>query len=116
MTTQAVATRLVELYNQGKALEAEQELYADVVISHEMGDGKITQGKTAVMEKTKQAFEAAKTVHRSEATKFAVNNDSFLVVFEMDMEMHDGSRFAGTEHGFYKVRDGKVTEEYFFMH
>lgn len=115
MTTEQIAQRLVELYNDGKAVEAEKELYAQNVISHEQYTDQPISGLENIIAKTTAAFANATKVNRSEATKFFVNNDSFLVVFELDMVMKDGRVMKGTEYGFYKVSDGKVSEEYFFF-
>jgi hypothetical protein len=114
MTTQEIATRLVELYNEGNALQAEEELYAGTIISHEQDASRNATGKAAVMEKTKQAHSFAKTVNKAEGKVLGVNNNSFLVRFEMDMILKDDTHMIGGEYAFYLVEDGKVTQEYFF--
>jgi hypothetical protein len=115
MTTEAIAKRLVELFNEGKAVEAEKELYADDVASYEQHLDTPVRGLDNIVAKTTAAFANAETVNRAEATKYAVNNDTFVVTFEMDMEMKDGSAIKGTEYGFYSVLDGKISKEHFFM-
>lgn len=114
MTTQQVAERLIELFNQGKAVEAEQELYAHDVTSHEQDERGIVEGKDNIIAKTKEAFAQATKVHKAEGTLLGVNNHSFLVRFDMDMELANGFRFQGEEFGFYELEDGKVKKEYFF--
>jgi hypothetical protein len=114
LTAKELADRLVELYNDGKALQAEEELYADDVVSHEQQEGAITQGKAAVMAKTKAAFEGITTVHKNVAHPALINNDTFLIKFEVDLERASG-RMGGTEYGFYQVKDGKVAVEYFYF-
>ncbi len=52
MTTKEIAERLVELYNDGKSTQAEEELYAQDSISHEQ-DGRTATGLEAIIEKTK---------------------------------------------------------------
>jgi hypothetical protein len=113
MSTQEIADRLVELYNQGKPTQAEEELYADEVISHEQ-NGSVTTGKEAVIKKTATAFETFDASHKNEATKVYVNQDTFLVIFEMEMLM-EGMKTDATEYGYYKTKDGKIAEEYFYF-
>jgi len=114
MTTQEIADRLVELVNQGKNVDAEQELYAQDVISHEP-DGRTEQGLDKIIEKTKNAFAAVEEMYGGGAKKVFVNQDTFLVIFEMDVKYKGGERMQMTEYGFYRVADGKVVEEYFYF-
>lgn len=115
MNSKEVAERLIELYNQGKPTQAEEELYADTVISHEPDERGTTTGKTAVIEKTKTAFAGIEASRRNEAILLGVNQDTFLIRFEMDVTFAGGHDFQGGEYGFYKVADGMVVEEYFYM-
>ena len=113
MTTKEVADRIIELFNEGKALQAEQETYAQDVISHEQ-DGRTETGLEAIMAKTKAAGEMFEEVHKAEATRAFINQDTFLLMFEMDVKFKGGERMQMTEYGFYRVKDGKVVEEYFY--
>jgi hypothetical protein len=115
MTTQETANRLIELYNQGKALQAEEELYAESVVSYEQDESRNAVGKEAVMAKTKAAFEALEEVYHSAAEKVMINGNAFLIIFKLDAKPKGGERFSVTEYGFYKLENGKVAEEYFFM-
>lgn len=114
MTTQQVAERIVELFNQGKAVEAEQELYADNVVSHEQDERGKVKGKESIIAKTKEAFAQATTVHKASAKLVGVNHNTFIIHYDMDMELANGFRFTGSEFGFYELEDGKVVNEYFF--
>ncbi len=114
MSTQEVAARLVELFNQGQPVQAEQELYADGVVSYEQDlSMEPAKGKEAIITKT-QWFVDNATVAKAEATVAFVNRDTFLVVFDMDVELPHGP-MKGLEYGFYRVAEGKVVEEYFYM-
>ena len=118
MTTEQVAARLVELFNQGKAVQAEEELYADNVVSKEQDASRSAQGKEAIMAKTKQAFEYMMANNEEVSAKAAqtfINQDTFLIVFEMMMKPKGGEAVNVIEYGFYRVVDGKVVEEYFYM-
>lgn len=115
MTTEEIAVRLVNLYNEGKALQAEEELYHPEVVSYEQDPTMDpVRGLSAVMAKTKAAFESMETVHKSAADVLFINHDSFLVIFEMDAVFKNGFHMQGKEYGWYRVQDGKVAEEYFY--
>lgn len=114
MTTQEIAERLVNLFNQGKPTEAEKELYAQNSVSHEQ-NGLTVTGLEGVIEKTSQAGNSAREVHKLEAENPMINQDTFLIKFNSDITPQDGERTQGVEYGFYKVSDGKIVEEYFYM-
>lgn len=114
MTIEEIAARLQVLVNEGKNLQAEEELYAANVVSHEM-DGRTARGLEAVIAKTKEAFTMFEEVHKSELSKYIINQDTILAIFEMDFKPKGGERMAVTEYGIYKVEDGKIVEEYFYM-
>ena len=113
MTTEEVANRIIELFNEGKSVQAEQETYAEDVISHEQ-DGRTEKGLEAIIAKTKAAGAMFETLHKAEVAKKFINQDTFLLVFEMDATFKGGNRMQMTEYGFYRVADGKVVEEYFY--
>jgi hypothetical protein len=114
MTTEEIVKRLVALVAEGKNLQAEEELYAQDVISVEQ-NGYTVQGLEAVMAKTKSAHEGMEEFYGGGITKSYVGSDSFLLYFELDLKPKGGERTTMTEYGFYKVKDGKVSEEYFFV-
>lgn len=114
MTTQEVADRLLVLVNEGKNLQAEEELYAQDVISYEQ-DGRTERSLEEIMAKTKAAMESFEEFYGAKNTLLAVNQDTFLMHFEMDVKPKGGERATMQEYGWYKVKDGKVTEEYFYF-
>lgn len=113
MTTQEIADRLVELYNQGKPTDAEKELYAKDSVSHEQSGLTVT-GLDGIIEKTSGASNYYEEVYKNEAEKALVNQDTFLIKFNSDVKPKNGERSQGSEYGFYKVADGKIVEEYFY--
>ena len=115
MTTQEIADRLVELCKEGKNVQAEEELYAQNAQSFELDPKNNKQGLENIIAGTKAAFAGVKEVRKSETTLVGVNNDSFLVRFEMDIAYENGNEMKMDEYGFYKVENGKVSEEYFFV-
>lgn len=113
-TTQEIADRLVELFNQGKAVEAEKELYADDVVSYEQ-DGRIARGLEEVIAKTSEAFGHIAEFRKGEITKVLVNQHTFLAVYDVDFTLANGHIVSGIEYGYYKVANGKIVEESFYI-
>lgn len=114
MTVKEIADRLVELVNQGKNLQAEEELYAQDIASYEQDASRNAKGLENVMAKTRMAFESFEGGSIT-ARPAMINNDSFLVLFDADATFKGGGAMKGVEYGFYKVKDGKITEEYFYF-
>lgn len=113
MSTEQIVKRLVELVKEGKNVQAEEELYSQDVISVEQ-NGHSVKGLQPVIEKTKAAFEGIQESHGGGVSQAFVGADNFLLVFEMDITPKGGTRTQMKEYGFYKVKDGKIAEEYFF--
>lgn len=114
MTTEEVANRLLDLVNEGKNLQAEEELYAQDVISYEQ-DGRTERGLDKIMAKTKSAIESFEEFFGGTNKLVGVNQDSFIMSFEMDVKPKGGERTLMREYGWYKVEDGKISEEYFYF-
>jgi hypothetical protein len=115
MTTQEVAEQLLALVNEGKNLQAEEELYAQDVVSHEPDARGTVSGLENVMAKTRQAFESFEEFYGATNTLVGVNGDTFLMSFEMDLKPKGGERMTMKEFGLYRVADGKVVEEHFYF-
>ena len=115
MTTEQIAERLVELVREGKNVQAEQELYSDDVLSYEQNPDWNKKGLEAVMAATGGMGERIGEVHKMIVHDPKINNDTILLLIDMDITMKDGSRMTGIEYCFYKVAGGKIVEEYFYM-
>jgi ketosteroid isomerase-like protein len=113
MTTEELMTKLIAYVHEGKNVQAEEELYADDVLSVEQ-DGRSAQGKEAVIAKTKGAAAYVEEFYSVKIDPAFVGAESFLLVYKMDIKPKGGERIQMTEYGFYKVKDGLVLEEYFF--
>lgn len=113
MNTQELVKKLVEYINAGKNVEAEEELYADNVFSAEQ-DGTVAEGKAAVIAKTKAFADSVEQFFGGGVETAYAGKDSFLLKIKMDFKPKNGERVTMEEYGFYKVKDGKVSEEYFF--
>jgi len=79
MTTQEVATRLVELMQAGKIKQAQKELYADNVISIQppYDAEESIKGKAAVLKKSKEFAAMIKTPYNNSFSKALVASDCF---------------------------------------
>lgn len=114
MTTEEVAKKIVQYIHEGKNLQAEEELYDKEVISHEQ-NGLVVKGLEGVMAKTKSAMGNIEEFFGVNVAQTFVGADTFLLDIQMDMKPKGGERMQAKEYGFYKVKDGKVIEEYFYM-
>lgn len=113
MATEEIVKRLIELVKEGKNVQAEEELYAQDVVSYEQ-DGRAVSGLENVIAKTKESFSYFEEMYDGGVEIAYVNQDAFLLVFNMDFKPKGGERTQMKEYGFYKVKDGKISEEYFF--
>lgn len=119
MTTNQIANRLVELCRQGQWKNAQQELYAQDVVSIEPqatpAFEKETKGLKAVQEKADQFDAMVETMHKVEVSDPVVAGNSFACTIRMDATMKGRDRMDMTELCVYQVKDGKVIQEEFFM-
>ena len=113
-----VGTQLTTLFNQGKAEEVLNTLYADDIVSLE-GQGSEAmparmEGIEAIRGKNQWWFENNE-VHSAVAEGPYVGHraDQFVVHFALDVTPKDGERSSMREVGLYTVKDGKVTQEEF---
>lgn len=116
MTTQEIAQRLVELCRKGDYETAYTELYSKDIVSHEMSEymsGTLT-GLDAVMEKAKKWGENIVTMHSTYTNDAVVAPGSFACVMGFDADFKTEGRMKGDELAVYKVKDGKIVEEWFF--
>lgn len=114
MTTEEVAKKIAQYINEGKNLQAEEELYDKEVISYEQ-NGLTVKGLESVMAKTKSAIDNIEEFFGGGVMQTFVGTDTFLLDIQMDMKPKGGERMQMKEYGFYKVKNGKVIEEYFYM-
>ncbi|MEP7258708.1 MAG: SnoaL-like domain-containing protein [Flavitalea sp.] len=119
MTTQEIATRLSQLCRKGEFETAQKELFADDVISIEPyaanGFEKETKGLANIFKKGLQFAETTEKLHGIKVSEPIVTNQSFAFILDMDVTMKKGGRMNMAELCVYKVKDGKVISEEFFM-
>lgn len=117
MTTQEIATRLVELCRQGKWRQAQDELYSPDAVSIEAEASpafeKETKGIEAIHEKTHKWNEMVEEMHGIEVSEPLLADSSFALTMKMDVTMKGQGRIAFNELCVYKVKDGKIVSEAF---
>ena len=119
MTTQQVATRLVELCRKGEFETAQKELFAEDVISIEPYAtpefGKETKGLPAILEKGRKFGSMVEQMHGLTVSDPIVATNSFACTMRMDTTMKGKDRMDMTELCVYQLKDGKIVSEEFFM-
>jgi hypothetical protein len=116
MTTQEVATRLVELCREGQYMEAAQELYSPHIISIEP-DGTPhpkVQGMEAIAKKGEAWRKMVDEIQSSFISDPIVAENFFSVTMKSTVRMKDQSVINMEELCVYTVADGKVVQDQFF--
>ncbi len=118
MSLHSLATKFVEMCNQGKNFDVMEATYAPDIVSVE-GDGKETVGKGPVIAKSRHWAEV--NVFHGEKVRgpyFCGGTDSagrFAVHFELDITRKaTGQRLTLDEVGLYTVKNDKIVREEFF--
>lgn len=114
MSLQTVASKFVELCNQGKNFDVMRTMYAPDIVSVE-GDGAETAGQGPVIRKSE--VWASNNEFHSERVRgpFFNGPDQFAVHFTFDVTRKaTGQRVTLEEVGIYTVKGDKITREQFF--
>lgn len=117
MTTQDVAHKLVGYMRKGQMMEAQDELYADDIVSIEPEGGMaphITKGKKAVAEKGRQFAAMIEERHGGSSSDPIVSGRYFSITMSLDATMKGMGRHLLEEVCIYEVKDGKIVFEQFF--
>jgi hypothetical protein len=117
MSTEEVATKLVEHCRKGEWMKAVDDLYAKDIVSVEPREMENMpaemRGIDQVRGKTKW-FENSFEVHSAKVGGPFVASDTFVVQFDIDVtDKASKKRMQMSEVGIYKVKDGKVAREEF---
>jgi ketosteroid isomerase-like protein len=119
MNIKEIADRLVQLCARGQFEEAQKELFAEDVVSIEPyatpAFEKETKGLPAVLEKGRKFGEMVQTMHNLEVSEPLVATESFAVTMRLDVTMKEKGHMDMTEICLYKVKDGKIISEEFFV-
>ena len=119
MTTQEIANRLVELCRQGDFEKAQTDLFADDAMSIEPEASpafeKETKGKAAIKEKGEKWNSMVEEMKGITLSDPIVAGNSFALTMHMNVVMKERGPMDMTELCVYKVKDGKIASEEFFM-
>jgi hypothetical protein len=117
MTTQDIATRLVDLCRNGKIEEAKEELFAQDIISIEPYEGllpKETKGMDAIRKKAALFVSHVEDFFGSTISEPIIAGDYFSLAWNTDLQMKGEARKTNSELCVYKVKEGKIISEQFF--
>lgn len=116
MTTQQVADRLVALCRQGQIQQAQDELYADSIVSTEPEHAptESAKGKKAVIEKGKKFASMIEERHGGSFSDPLVCGKYFSVAMTLDATYKGMGRNLIEEICIYEVKDGKIVSEQFY--
>ena len=119
MTTQEIATRLVEFCKEEQYGKAHRELYAPNAVSIEPfamgGYEKETKGLDAIIAKGKKFESEVEQSFGVTLSNPLVTKNSIAFIFTMDVKMKGRERETMTELCVYEVKDDKIVSEQFFM-
>ena len=119
MTTNDIAKRLIELCNKGEFETAQKELFSDDVVSIEPFASpafeKETHGLAGIIAKGHTFDEMVQEMHSIKISEPLIAPNSIALKLEMDVTMKGRPREMMSELCLYKVKDGKIISEEFFM-
>ncbi len=119
MTTQEIASRLIELCNKGDFETAQNELFAEDAVSIEPHGTaefeKETKGLQAIKEKGEKWNSMVEKMHGMKISEPIIASNSFAITMQMHVAMKGGHEMDMTELCVYEVKDGKIVKEQFFM-
>jgi hypothetical protein len=116
MTTQEVANRLIELCRKGQVQEAQEELFADNVTSHEPANSPTppTFGREATLAKGKHFASLIEERFSGSFENPIVARDYFSFVCKLNASLKGMGRVDWDEICVFGVKDGKIISEQFF--
>lgn len=119
MNTQAIADRLVSLCREARWEEAQRELYAGDAISLEPYPTPVfaqeTRGLAALQEKIRTFNRMIEQLHSVVVSEPLVAGNAFTCRMQMDVTMKGEGRMTMAELCVYRVKDGKIISEQFFV-
>ena len=117
LTTQEIARRLSELFNENKWEQAQNELFDEKALSvepnHQPGLETV-EGLEAIKKKTSDFNNGIAEVHSGYVTEPIVAGRHISFGMGMDATLKAGNRIKIDEVAVYEVRDGKIIREQFF--
>jgi hypothetical protein len=117
MTTQDVANRLHELFNEGKWQQAQEELFTNDAESIEPPKSEGMQsvkGLDAIKKKGEQFNDMVEEMHGGYVSDPVVAGNYIAFAMGMDCTYKGMGRQKMDEIAIYEVKDGKIVKEQFF--
>jgi hypothetical protein len=120
MTTQELANRYYQLFQQRQVAEIYQQLYgADIVCTepeHALAIGvpTVTKGIEAVLAKSKARQELVAEVHSFFCSEPVAGGNYFSMAMGRDMTLKNGQRLQLAEIAVFGVKGDKIVSETFF--
>jgi len=116
MTTQEIATRLVDLCRKGEFETGYKELYSPdcVSIEPEGAQMEVCNGLEEMAAKGKMWNESMEEFHGSSVGEPIVADHHFSMTMTMDATFKERGREKMNELCVYEVKDGKIVKEQFF--
>ena len=119
MTNHEIANKLVELCRKGDFETALKELFSEDAVSIEAYASpafeKETKGLPAIIEKGGKFNSMVEEMHGITLSEPVVAGNSFALSMRLDAVMKERGPMDITELCVYKVKDGKIISEEFFM-
>jgi hypothetical protein len=118
MTTQEVADRLYELFEEGKWKEAQEELFSQDAKSIEPPNSPglhSVEGLDNIKKKGEMFESMVEEMHGGYTSKPLVAGNFIAFGMGMDCTMKGAGRMKMDEVAVYEVRDGKIVKEQFFF-
>src|SRR5882762_9712872 len=118
MTTQEIADRMFELFEQGKWEQVQDELYGQDCKSIEPPNapGLVSVEGLDNIKKKGEMFNAmVEEMHGGYTGKPIVAGNFIAVAMGMDATMKGAGRMKMDEIAVYEVKDGKIVKEQFFF-
>ena len=117
MSTNEIASRLVEMCRKGQVEEAKAELFSPDIISIEPREGllpKETKGMEAIKKKAELFISMVDNFYGDVISDPVIAGDYFSLSWDSDMQMKGEARQTMSEICVYKTSDGKIVSEQFF--
>jgi hypothetical protein len=118
MTTQEVADRLYELFQENKWKEAQEELFSEDAKSIEPANAPglhSVEGLDNIKKKGEMFESMVEEMHGGYTGKPVVAGNHIAIPMGMDATMKGAGRMKMEEIAVYEVKDGKIVLEHFFF-
>ena len=113
MNTNEIAARLITLCTEGKFIQAQKELYDDMIVNIET-DGSRLEGLATMHAREQQFLDNIERINKISFSEPLIAGSYFTVKLTMDIDLKNIGHRAIEEICVYKVKDGKVVFEQFF--